>query len=112
MNSAPNPDDFPTLIAKVKEMNLGHIPSLTAEQIQQIQAPTLLLVGDSDIIRLEHAVEMFKHLGGGVNGDVDGLPRSQLAILPGTSHTMMVERGDLLSLAITAFLDAPLAEAQ
>jgi pimeloyl-ACP methyl ester carboxylesterase len=112
MNTAPNPDDFPNLIAKVKEMNLGHIPSMSAEQIQQIQAPTLLLVGDSDIIRLEHAVEMFRLLGGGVNGDVDGLPRSQLAILPGTSHTMMVERGDLLSLTITAFLDAPMPEAQ
>lgn len=112
MSIAPNPDDFANLIAKVKEMNLHHVPNMSAEQIQSIQAPTLLIVGDSDIIRLDHAVEMFKLLGGGVNGDVEGLPKSQLAIMPGTSHTMIVERGEWLVPMITTFLDAPMPEAQ
>mgnify|MGYP003693934193 CR=1 FL=1 len=51
-----------------------------------MQAPTLLLVGDADIVRPEHTVEMFRLLGGGVNGDVAGLSRSRLAVLPGTTH--------------------------
>ena len=112
MSMAPKPEDFPTLIAKIKELNLHHIPSLAPEQVQKIQAPTLLIVGDSDIIRPEHAVEMFRLLGGGVNGDVAGLANSQLAILPGTSHTMMVERGEWLVSMITAFLDAPMPEVE
>jgi pimeloyl-ACP methyl ester carboxylesterase len=56
------------------------------EDIRGIAAPTLLIVGDSDAIRLEHAVELFKLLGGGVMGDLAGLPKSQLAVLPGTTH--------------------------
>jgi len=51
-----------------------------------------VIIGDSDIVRPEHVVEMFRLLGGGVPGDVSGLPRSQLAILPGTTHVTVVDR--------------------
>ena len=44
------------------------------------------MLGDSDGVRLEHAVELFKLRGGGVMGDLAGLPESQLAVLPGTTH--------------------------
>ena len=44
------------------------------------------MLGDSDGVRLEHAVELFKLRGGGVMGDLQGLPESQLAVLPGTAH--------------------------
>ena len=38
-------------------------------------------------------VELFRLLGGGVPGDLTGLPKSQLAILPGTTHgTIVFER--------------------
>jgi hypothetical protein len=77
------------------------------EVIQAIKAPTLVVIGDSDIVRPEHAVELFRMLGGGVSGDVAGLPPSQLAILPGTTHITLVERADWLLSMITAFLDAP-----
>ena len=51
---------------------------------------------------------MFRLLGGGVFGDTPaGLPNSQLAILPGTSHVTLVNRADLLLPMITSFLDAP-----
>ena len=112
LRSAPNPEDFATMVAKIKEMNLHHIPSLSAEQVEQIKAPTLLIIGDSDIIQPEHAVEMFRLLGGGVSGDSVGLPNSQLAILPGTSHVTVVDRADLLLPIITPFLDAPMPEAE
>lgn len=112
MRIAPNPDDFANLVAKVTELNTKHIPDLTDEQVQQIQAPTLLIIGDSDIVRPEHAVEFFRLRGGGVNGDMAGLPNSQLAVLPGTSHTMVVTRVDWLVSMVTAFLDAPVAESQ
>jgi pimeloyl-ACP methyl ester carboxylesterase len=87
------------------------IPDLSAEAIRSIKAPTLLVIGDSDIIRPEHAVEMFRLLGGGVAGDMVGLPRSQLAILPGTTHVTVVARADLLLAIVPPFLDAPLPAA-
>jgi len=49
-------------------------------------APTLLIIDDSDGTRLEHAIGMFRLLGGSVFGDIVGLPKSRLAVLPGTAH--------------------------
>ena len=86
------------------------IPDWPPEAIQSIKAPTLIIIGDSDIIRPEHAVEMFRLLGGGVAGDVAGLPRSQLAVLPGATHVTLVDRADWLLSMIMAFLDAPTPE--
>ncbi len=73
-----------------------------------IKALTLVIIGDSDIVRPEHAVEMFRLLGSGVAGDLAGLPRSQLAVLPGTTHVTLVERADWLLSMIAAFLDVPM----
>src|SRR5262249_54079744 len=48
---------------------------------------------------------------GGVFGDTPaGLPNSQLAVLPGTSHVTVVYRADLLLAIIPPFLDAPMPE--
>ncbi|MDP8932049.1 MAG: alpha/beta hydrolase [Actinomycetota bacterium] len=103
---APNPEDWPTLIAKVKELD-GKVQDWLPEDIRSIEAPTLLIIGDSDVVRPEHAVEMFRLFGGGVAGDVAGLPNSQLAVLPGTTHVGLVERAEWLLSMIEAFLDAP-----
>jgi pimeloyl-ACP methyl ester carboxylesterase len=108
---APHPEDFPKLFAKKTAMD-RQIKDLPAEAISSIKAPTLLIIGDSDLVRPEHAVEMFRLLGGGVFGDTPaGLPASQLAILPGTSHVTVVNRADLLVPMITSFLDAPMPNA-
>ena len=79
---APNPDDFPKLVEKLKKLDMTPFEW----DIGGIIASTLLIVGDSDAIRLEHVVEMFRILGGGVMGDLAGLPKSRLAVLPATSH--------------------------
>ncbi len=107
---APNPEDFPTLFAKKAQMD-RETQDFPAEAIQSIKAPTLLIIGDSDIVRPEHAVEMFRLLGGGVVGDIAGLPNTQLAVLPGTTHVSLVERADWLLSMIGEFLDAPMPEA-
>src|ERR687893_2273100 len=108
---APRPADFATLFAKKTQMDRED-QDLPAEAIETLDAPTLLIIGDSDIVRPEHAVEMFRLLGGGVMGDLAGLPRSQLAILPGTTHVTVVQRADLLPARIPPFLDAPMPEAE
>ena len=50
------------------------------EDIRSIQAPTLVVVGDRDIVRPEHALEMSRLL-----------PRGRLSILPGTHGEYMGE---------------------
>ncbi|WP_440947354.1 alpha/beta fold hydrolase [Methanosarcina sp. T3] len=101
---APNPEDWPTLVEKVKQLDL-HIPDLPAEGGQSIKAPTLVIVGDSDIVLPEHAVEMFRLLGG-VPEDIDSIPYSQLAVLPGTAHVTLMEHSDWLLSMIGRFLDS------
>ena len=114
LRSAPNPDDFPNLVAKLKRLDMEPF-AWPPEDIREIAAPTLLIVGDSDAIRLEHAVELFRLLGGGVMGDLAGLPKSQLAVLPGTTHfvppgSAVLDRADWLVSMIGGFLDAPMPE--
>jgi pimeloyl-ACP methyl ester carboxylesterase len=108
---APNPDDFPVLVEKLKQLDVTPF-TWPEEAIRAIRAPTLLVVGDSDIVRLDHAVALFGLRGGGVMGDLAGIPPSQLAVLPGTSHFMppgsgMLDRTDWLLPMISAFVDSP-----
>ncbi len=110
MRLAPNPDHFAAFFAKKTEMD-KHTEDIPAEAIAAIKAPTLIIIGDSDLVRPEHAVEMFRLLGGGVFGDMAGMPRSQLAVLPGTMHSNATQRADLLIAIIPPFLDAPMPEA-
>ncbi|MFB8280622.1 alpha/beta fold hydrolase [Nocardia colli] len=113
LTNAPRPEDFPRLVAKVTEHDQNASPVFRAEAVRQIKAPTLTVIGDSDIIRPEHAVEMFRLFGGGIMGDTPaGLPNAQLAILPGTSHITLVHRPELLLPMIPAFLDAPVRDAR
>jgi len=55
---------------------------------------------------------LLRLLGGGVAGDLVGLPRSQLAVLPGTIHLTLVERASWLVSMITRFLATPMPAAQ
>jgi len=43
-----------------------------AEDIHSINAPVLIMIGDEDVVRPEHAIEMFRLL-----------PHARLSILPG-----------------------------
>jgi pimeloyl-ACP methyl ester carboxylesterase len=107
-STAPSPDGFPLLVEKLKAF-FGTEYAWPDEDLRSIAAPTLLMIGDSDIVRPEHEMQLFRLLGGGVPGDLTGLPKSRLAILPGTTHgTIVVERTDELVAMIEAFLAAPM----
>jgi pimeloyl-ACP methyl ester carboxylesterase len=107
---APHPEQFPAFFAKKTRMD-QETRDVPDGAIRALTAPTLLIIGDSDIVRPEHAVELFRLLGGGVMGDLAGLPPSRLAVLPGTTHVTVVDRAEWLVSMITEFLDAPLPEA-
>jgi pimeloyl-ACP methyl ester carboxylesterase len=88
---APHPERFENLVEKVSALNKT-MKAIPEEDLRDIKAPTFVLVGDSDYVTTEHAVEMFKLRGGGVVADFVALPKSQLAIIPATSHLGMMER--------------------
>lgn len=111
LRTAPNPADFPKLVEKLTRLDTTPF-TWSREDIRAIAAPTLIVLGDSDGVRLEHAVELFGLRGGGVMGDLAGLPESQLAVLPGTAHFMppgcgLLDRAEWLLAMIPPFLDAP-----
>jgi pimeloyl-ACP methyl ester carboxylesterase len=101
---APDPGGWRGLVAKINALDrdFGGWP---AEEIAAIKAPTLVIIGDSDIVRPEHAVELFRQRGGGVEGDSGGLPDPELAILPGTTHLTIVDQADWLASMVERFLD-------
>ncbi|HEY6714455.1 MAG TPA: alpha/beta hydrolase [Rubrobacter sp.] len=113
---APNPEDFPRLVEKMKRLDVTPF-AWPAEDVRGIEAPTMIVVGDADVVRLEHAVEMFRLLGGGAMGDLAGLPESRLVVLPGTAHFIppgsgVMDRAEWLLAMIPPFLDAPTPEAE
>jgi pimeloyl-ACP methyl ester carboxylesterase len=105
---APDPDGWPILVEKLKTLDLEFIGN-TAEEIQAITAPMLIMIGDSDSVRPDSALELFKLLGGGVNGDLTGLPNAQLAVIPGSTHiSVLLQHSAWLLPMIEEFLGAPM----
>jgi pimeloyl-ACP methyl ester carboxylesterase len=104
---APNPKDWPKLVERIKDLDVNW-RGLSDDQLRSIKAPAMLIAGDADVVRPEHVVQMFRLLGGGVPGDLVGLPRSQLAVLPGTTHVTLITRTNWLLSMIPEFLDAPM----
>jgi pimeloyl-ACP methyl ester carboxylesterase len=100
---APDPDAWTTLVRKNNELDRSGL-SWPRERLATLSVPSLLIIGDADVVTPEHTVEMFRLLGGGVPGDLVDLPRAQLAVLPGTTHVGMLDRVDWLSSMIITFL--------
>ena len=101
----PNPKNWPTLAAKLKTIYPKGF-DWKAKNLKAIKSPVMVVVGDADMVRPEHAVEMFRLFGGGQFGDLNGLPNSQLAILPATGHVGILFRTEWLLAMIPVFLDS------
>ena len=70
-------DHWPTFLKRLKPMWSAE-PSFTTQELQSIKAPTLLVIGDHDIVTPEHAVEMFR-----------AIPGAQLCVVPSAGHGVM-----------------------
>ena len=101
---SPNPDKLQDLLDKLGAFMTG--PGWTDEDIAGIAAPTLITVGDCDMVRLDHAVRFLQLRGGDVNGDFAGVPASHLAVFPGSTHFNGMARSGLVIDVVTTFLDA------
>ncbi|HSK92371.1 MAG TPA: alpha/beta hydrolase [Euzebyales bacterium] len=103
---SPNPDKLQDLLDKLGTFDEG-FTGWSDAQIREIAAPTLITIGDCDAVTLEHAVRFLQLRGGDVNGDFVGVPASQLAVFPGTTHFFGMARTTLVIDVVTTFLDAP-----
>lgn len=80
----PHPERFEAFLGKLNEL-LNTWPGFTQDQFRGIAAPTLIVQGDDDFVRIEHAAEM-KTL----------IPGARLAVLPGTGHMDSIDRTEWL----------------
>ncbi|WP_433902624.1 alpha/beta fold hydrolase [Sphingobacterium puteale] len=101
-----DPKHFPEFVKKVIQIDLE--PYDWSKEVKAIKAPLFQIIGDADGIRYEHALELYTALGGGKMGDIHGLPKSRLAIVPGTTHIGIMYRMDWLTPMINDFLDSDL----
>jgi pimeloyl-ACP methyl ester carboxylesterase len=106
---SPHPERLQTLLDKLGTFDEGS-SGWSEAQIEGIAAPTLITVGDCDAVTLSHAVRFLQLRGGDVNGDFVGVPSSQLAVFPGTTHFHGLDRTELVLDVVRTFLDAPMPE--
>lgn len=104
-----DPAHFPEFVKKVIDIDLKSYD--WSRDVKNIKAPVFMAIGDADGVRYDHMLELFRAKGGGKMGDIHGLPKSRLAIIPGTTHIGMMQRTDWLIPMINDFLDSDLSPA-
>jgi pimeloyl-ACP methyl ester carboxylesterase len=93
--TAPDPTRWPVLVTKIK--NLGRdFKGYSKEEVKSIKAPVLIMMGDRDVVRPEHAVEMYRLI-----------PNAQLAVFPGADHFLLWSSPEKVLSTLVPFLDAP-----
>jgi pimeloyl-ACP methyl ester carboxylesterase len=91
--SPDGPDAFPALAAKLHRMH-SQEPTLTVADLAGYPGPSLVMVGDDeDEIPIQHTLALRR-----------GLPRSQLAVVPGAGHGLPVDKPELFNRLVVDFL--------
>ena len=92
---APDPDTFDSFVARTGTV-IERWVGWTDDDLRAVTSATLLVIGDTDFVRPEHAEQMHRLI-----------PDSDLAVLPRTTHMALVRRAELLGPMISAFLTEP-----
>jgi pimeloyl-ACP methyl ester carboxylesterase len=87
-------DHFPVVLGKAMALFASE-PTLTTDDLAGIAAPTLVLSGDDDGVRLDHTCAMFL-----------ALPAGQLAVVPGSSHAVPIEKPADVARLVVEFLSS------
>ena len=91
--SPDGPGYFPVIAEKLYRMHTEE-PNLTVADLAGYPGPTLVMVGDDDDeIPMDHTLALR-----------EGLPRSQLAVVPGCGHGLFVDKPELCNRIVTEFL--------
>ncbi len=83
---------FPVVASKVVTMLAGG-PALAQAELGGISSRTLLMAGDEDAVSLDDTLVLY-----------NGIPDSELAIVPGTSHFLLREKPALCNALMLDFL--------
>jgi pimeloyl-ACP methyl ester carboxylesterase len=92
---APDKSKWPVLVKKIKELGRD-FKGFTDDEVKSINAPTLIMQGDRDGVKPEHAVQLLRLI-----------PNSQLAIFPDGDHFILYTRPDKVVETFMTFFDAP-----
>lgn len=93
--SPDGPEHFQAMLGKATEL-METEPTLTTRDLAAVSSPTLVLVGDDDLIEHAHTVALY-----------EALPAGRLAVIPAASHMVPVEQPGLVGRLIADFLEAP-----
>ncbi len=69
-------------------------PNLKYEDLKAIQCPSLIMAGDKDVIKTEHTVKI-----------AESIPKGQLAIIPNSTHSVVVEKPELFNSLVMDFFE-------
>jgi pimeloyl-ACP methyl ester carboxylesterase len=105
----PDPAAFDAYLEKMKLLNIDD-QNISDEQMRSFPAKTMVIIGDADGVKPEHALAMFKLRGGGdesaaATGMLQEVPVARLVILPAMSHIGISGESAVLVPMVTAFLD-------
>ncbi|MFD5801354.1 alpha/beta fold hydrolase [Streptomyces sp. NPDC127020] len=78
-------DHWPVVALKVIDMWRTQ-PALSERELGRVTAPTLVVTGDDDLMTLEHTTALYR-----------ALPDARLAVLPGASHLVPLEKPALVN---------------
>jgi len=98
--------DWEMLFTKIGEMESQKYD--WSAEVAALQMPMMIMFADADSVRLEHILDFYKLLGGGLrDAGLDGSarPKVRLAIVPGTTHYDILAT-DVVAELVTPFLDA------
>jgi pimeloyl-ACP methyl ester carboxylesterase len=85
-------EHYQVVVDKLAQMHLAE-PTLTTDDLGGVSNRTLVMVGDDDEVRLEHAVAIYR-----------AIQDAELMVVPGTSHGLLVEKPHLCNNVILEFL--------
>ncbi len=105
----PDAAAFDAYLEKMKVLNIED-QNISDAQMRSISAQTMVIVGDADGVKPEHALAMFKLRGGGdedaaASGVLQRVPAARLVILPAMSHIGISGESAVLVPMVSAFLD-------
>ena len=100
---APDSTAWHKFIAKMLKLNAQPF-DIGEQNIKKIKSPVLIISGDNDGVDKTILINTYKALGGGVLGDMVGIPSAQLAIIPGKTHVTVMMDTDPLWRSMEPFL--------
>jgi pimeloyl-ACP methyl ester carboxylesterase len=90
---APDPGYWPRIFDKVGAIQWN---GFSKEELASIGSPMLIIVGDHDFVRVEHAVETVKLI-----------PNAELAVIPDASHFVIFSEQERVIPIVQHFLEKP-----